>query len=158
MSSAASTAIDLSRVAGDELPWLPYSMIPGSSFKILKVEESTNTVVLRFNMAPHTVTPRHAHHCQAMAYTLSGVWYYDHLTFRRGDLAFENDLAPHQPVTRDEPAELLTTFVGGRGNDRLLEEYPENGPPYLLRTRFFKALEGITPEQLARLDLQSLLG
>ena len=152
-----SSEIDLSRIAGDELPWLPYAMIPNSKFKILKVEEATNTVVLRFSMAPHTVTPRHAHHCLAMAYTLSGTWYYDNLTFRRGDLAFENELAPHQPITREEPAELLTTFIGGRGNDRLLEEFPDEGAPYVLTTRFFKALEGITPEQLAALDLQALL-
>jgi hypothetical protein len=39
----------------------------------------------------------------------------------------------------------------------LLEEYGEDGRPYMLRTRFFKALESITQDQLARLDLAALL-
>lgn len=149
--------VDLSRIASDEIPWLPYAMIAGSRFKVLKVDEETNTVILRFNMAPHTVTPRHGHHCVATAYTLSGAWYYDDLEFRAGDVAFEDTIEIHQPLTRDEPAELLTTFIGGRGNDKLIEEFPDEGGSYVLTTRFFKALCGVTPEQLKAIDLKALL-
>lgn len=149
---------ELSRIASDAIPWLAYPLIPNSFFKIVKVDEPTNTVMLRFRMSPHVVTPRHGHHCLATAYTLDGAWYYDDLAFRKGDLAFESTRDVHQPLTRDEPAELFTTFMGGRGNDALIEEYDEQGHSYILRTRFFKALEGITEDELRRLDLSALIG
>lgn len=149
---------ELSRIPSEEMPWLAYPLIPNSFFKIVKVDEATNTVILRYRMSPRVVTPRHGHHCVATAYTLAGAWYYDDLEFRQGDVAFESTRDIHQPFTRDEPAELLTTFMGGRGNDALIEEYDEQGHSYVLRTRFFKALEGITEQQLQALDLRALIG
>ena len=148
---------ELSRIETDTLPWLSYPLIDNSQFKVLKVDEETNTVILKFRMGPNVVTPRHGHHCVATAYTLAGAWYYGDLEFRAGDIAFENTLEVHQPITRDESAELLTTFIGGRDNDRLLEEYADDGSSHVLRTRFFKAMEGISNEQLALLDVQSLI-
>jgi hypothetical protein len=148
---------EVNRIASEELPWLAYPLIPDSKFKILKVDEITNTVILKFHMGPHVTTPRHGHHCVATAYTISGEWFYEDLEFRQGDIAYECTTDIHQPLTRDQPAELLTTFIGGRGNDCLLEEYADDGHSYMLRTRFFKALEGITQEQLTRLDLSALL-
>lgn len=148
---------ELSRIASDDLPWLAYPLIAKTSFKIVKVNEATNTVILRFRMSPWTVTPKHRHHCVATAYTLAGAWYYDDLEFRAGDLAFECTSEPHQPVTRDLPAELVTTFIGGRGNDALLEEYDDQGRSRILRTRFFKALEGIDERELRELDLSALI-
>jgi hypothetical protein len=153
----SKTYLELSRVDSNAIPWLAYPLIPNSFFKILKVDEDSNTVILRYKMGPNVVTPMHAHHCVATAFTLAGVWYYDDLEFRAGDLAFEKDVKPHQPYTKQEGAELLTTFIGGRGNDVLLEEFPEGGGSYLLRTGFFKALCGITAEQLAAMDLRKLL-
>jgi hypothetical protein len=149
---------EVNRIASEELPWLAYPLIQNSMFKILKVDELTNTVILKFRMGPHVTTPRHGHHCVATAYTISGEWFYEDLEFRQGDIAYECTTDVHQPLTREQPAELLTTFIGGRGNDRLLEEYDAEGHSYLLRTRFFKALEGITQDELARLDLPALLG
>jgi hypothetical protein len=148
---------EVNRIASDEVPWLAYPLIENSLFKILKVDEITNTVILKFRMGPHVTTPKHGHHCVATAYTISGEWFYEDLEFRAGDIAYECTTDVHQPLTREKPAELLTTFIGGRGNDCLLEEYGEDGRPYMLRTRFFKALEGITQDQLARLDLAALL-
>jgi len=149
---------ELNRIVSDELPWLTYPLIANSFFKILKVDESTNTVILQFRMGPYVVTPRHGHHCVATAYTLAGEWFYDDLVFRKGDIAYESTRDVHQPLTREQPAELLTTFIGGRNNDRLIEEYGEDGRPYLLRTRFFKAMEGIDEEGLRKLDVASLIG
>jgi hypothetical protein len=149
---------EVNRIASEEIPWLDYPLIPTSSFKILKIDELTNTVILKFRMGPHVTTPRHGHHCLATAYTISGEWYYDDLEFRTGDIAYECTSDVHQPLTRGQPAELLTTLIGGRGNDCLIEEYGADGRPYMLRTRFFKALEGITARQLSRLDLASLIG
>jgi hypothetical protein len=148
---------DVNRIASDELPWLAYPLIENSWFKILKVDEITNTVIFKFRMGPHVTTPKHGHHCVATAYTLSGEWFYEDLQFRAGDIAYESTSDIHQPITREKPAELLTTFIGGRGNDCLLEEYDDHGQSHMLRTRFFKALEGITQEQLGCLDLAALL-
>ncbi len=149
---------ELNRIPSDDIPWLDYPLIPNSSFKILKVDEVTNTVILKFRMGPHVTTPRHGHHCVATAYTVDGEWFYDDLVFRKGDIAYECTTEVHQPITREQPAELLTTFIGGSGNDRLIEEYAADGHSYILRTRFFKALEGITADELATLDLASLIG
>jgi hypothetical protein len=154
-----NTALDhLSRIDSDAVPWLTYPLIKDSKFKILKVDETTNTVILRFKMGPNVVTPRHGHYCVATAYTLDGEWFYGDLAFRKGDVAFEDTLEVHQPLTRAVGAELLTTFIGGPNEDRLLEEYAVDGSSYTLRTRFFKALERITPQQLAEINVKALLG
>jgi hypothetical protein len=156
--NTALTGGELNRIASEAVPWLAYPLIANSTFKVLKVDEITNTVILKFRMGPHVTTPKHGHHCVATAYTLEGEWFYDDLRFCKGDIAYECTPEVHQPLTREKPAELLTTFIGGRGNDCLLEEYGSDGRPYMLRTRFFRALAGISPQQLQRLDLNSLLG
>jgi hypothetical protein len=158
MTSGLMQGGEVNRIASDEVPWLSYPLIENSWFKILKVDEINNTVILKFRMGPHVTTPKHGHHCVATAYTISGEWFYEDLEFRAGDIAYECTTDVHQPLTRGQPAELLTTFIGGRGNDCLLEEYGADGRPYMLRTRIFKALEGITQEQLGRLDIAALLG
>jgi hypothetical protein len=155
--NASSMIEQVSRIDTDSIPWLDYPLIPNSRFKIIQVEESTNTVVLRYQMGANVRTPMHAHHCLAMAYTLDGEWHYDGLTFRKGDLAFEQGLDPHQPYTEEKSAELLTTLIGGKGNPNLLEEFPEEGGSYILTTQFFKALCGISAEELSDLDLYELM-
>lgn len=145
------------RIATDEVPWLPYSLIPNTFFRVLQVDEVSNIVILNFKMPPWTVTPVHSHHCTATAYTLQGEWFYDDLCFREGDVAFETTVEVHQPITRDKGAILLTTLIGGRGNDKLLEDHNDDGTTTLLRTRLFKACERITPEAYAALDFGALL-
>lgn len=145
------------RIATDDVPWLPYSLIPNSFFRVLHVDEVSNIVILNFKMSPWTVTPVHSHHCTATAYTLEGEWFYDDLCFRKGDVAFETTVEVHQPITRDKEAILLTTLIGGRGNDKLLEDHNADGTTTLLRTRLFKACERLTPEAYAALDFNMLL-
>ncbi|MEC3909127.1 cupin domain-containing protein [Sphingobium sp. CR2-8] len=145
------------RIATDDIPWLPYALIPNTQFRVLQVDEDNNIVILNFKMPPHTVTPVHAHHCTATAYTLEGEWFYDDLSFQKGDIAFETTVEVHQPVTRERGAILLTTLIGGRGNDKLLEDHHPDGSTTLLRTRLFKACERITPKAYAELDFASLL-
>ena len=147
----------LQRIASEEIPWLPYALIPNSFFRVLQVDEENNIVVLNFKMPPGTVTPLHGHHCTAMAYTLDGEWSYDDLTFGKGDLAFETTVEVHQPVTKDKHAMLLTVLSGGKGNDKLLEDHNEDGTTTLLRTKFFKAYERISPEEAEAIDLEPLL-
>ncbi|MBB4641145.1 cupin domain-containing protein [Rhizorhapis suberifaciens] len=146
------------RIPSDDVPWLPYALIPNTFFRVLQVDEENNIVVLNFKMPPWTVTPIHGHHCTATAYTLEGEWFYDDLCFREGDVAFETTVEVHQPITREKGAVLLTTLIGGKGNDKLLEDHNADGTTTLLRTRLFKACERITPEAYSALDFEALLG
>jgi hypothetical protein len=146
------------RIAAEDVPWLPYALIPKTFFRVLQVDVENNIVILNFKMPPWTVTPVHGHHCTATAYTLEGEWFYDDLCFRAGDLAFETTVEVHQPVTREKGAVLLTTLIGGKGNDKLLEDHHPDGTTTLLRTRLFSACERITPEAYAALDFEALLG
>ena len=155
MNSSSTNA--LQRIASSEVPWLPYALIPDTFFRVLRVDEDTNIVVLQFKMPPDCITPIHGHHCTATAYTLEGEWYYDDLAFKAGDLAFETTVEVHQPITKDKGATLLTTLIGGRGNDKLLEDHNPDGSTTLLRTRLFKACERISLEDFHKLDFASLL-
>ena len=145
------------RIASSEVAWLPYALIPDTFFRVLQADEDTNTVVLQFKMPPGCTTPVHGHHCTATAFTLEGEWYYDDLAFKAGDLAFETTVEVHQPITKDKGATLLTTLIGGRGNDKLLEDHNPDGTTTLLRTRLFKACERISLEDFEKLDFTSLL-
>jgi anti-sigma factor ChrR (cupin superfamily) len=149
--------VDVRRIASSEVPWIDYPLIPGSSWRVLHVDEETNTVILNFRMAPWTKSPVHGHFCTATAYTLEGEWFYDDLSFGPGDVAFETTVEVHQPISREKGATLLTTLMGGRGNDRLLEDHNEDGTTTLLRTRLFKACERISVEDYAKLDFAGLL-
>lgn len=148
----------LERLRFDDTPWLPYPLIENSFFRVHRVDEENNVVVLNFKMPPGTITPKHGHHCIAMAYTLSGEWHYDNLSFEQGDMAFETKAEVHRPITTDKPAELLTILFGGPGNDKLLEDINEDGSTTVLRTRFFKAVERLTAAEYTKLDLHALLG
>ncbi|MGE4431268.1 MAG: hypothetical protein AB7E05_11070 [Sphingobium sp.] len=145
------------RIASDDVPWLPYALIPDTFFRVLQVDEANNIVILNFKMPPRTVTPMHGHHCTATAYTLEGEWFYDDLAFHKGDLAFETTVEIHQPITKDKPAVLLTTLIGGAGNDALLENHNEDGSRTLLRTAFFKAFERISLEEYNKIDFAALI-
>ena len=68
-------ATDVRRIASSEIPWIDYPLIPGSSWRVLHVDEETNTVILNFRMAPWTKSPVHGHYCTATAYTLEGEWF-----------------------------------------------------------------------------------
>jgi hypothetical protein len=155
MTTSSTDAVR--RIASSEVAWLPYALIPDTFFRVLQADEDTNTVVLQFKMPPGCTTPVHAHHCTATAFTLEGEWYYDDLAFKAGDLAFETTVEVHQPITKDKGATLLTTLIGGRGNDKLLEDHNPDGTTTLLRTRLFKACERISLEDFQKLDFTSLL-
>lgn len=156
MTEAAPT-VDVRRIASADIPWLDYPLIPGSTWRVLHVDEDSNIVILNFRMAPWTKSPVHGHFCTATAYTLEGEWFYDDLAFGAGDVAFETTVEVHQPIAKAQGASLLTTLIGGRGNDKLLEDYNEDGTTTLLRTRLFKACERISVEDYQKLDFASLL-
>lgn len=153
--STAQTQVRL--IASDDIDWIPYPLIPNTFFRVLHVDETNNIVILNFKMPPWTKTPVHGHHCTATAYTLEGQWSYDDLDFNRGDLAYETTVEVHQPFTRENGAILLTTLIGGAGNDSLLEDHHEDGTTTLLRTRLFKAFERISLADAEKIDFASLI-
>jgi len=151
------TQDEVRRIASEGVAWIPYARIPNTFFRVLQVDEPNNIVILNFKMPPWTITPVHGHHCTATAYTLEGEWFYDDLAFSAGDVAFETTVEVHQPVTKEKGAVLLTTLIGGPGNDKLLEDHNPDGTKTLLRTRLFKAFERISLEDYAKLDMASLV-
>jgi ChrR Cupin-like domain len=155
LETIAENAVN--RVASDEVPWLPYALIPNTFFRVLNVDEVNNIVVLNFKMPPWTVTPMHGHFCTATAYTLEGEWFYDDLCFGQGDIAYETTVEVHQPVSKEKGATLLTTLIGTPDDDRLLENYNEDGTTTVLRTNFFKAHERITVDEYMKLDAVALI-
>lgn len=144
-------------IASNDIDWIPYALIPNTFFRVLHVDEANNIVILNFKMPPWTRTPVHGHHCTATAYTLEGQWYYDELAFNQGDIAYETTVEVHQPFTRESGAVLLTTLIGGAGNDKLLEDHNEDGTKTLLRTRLFKAYERISSADAEKIDFASLV-
>jgi hypothetical protein len=127
---------------------MPYPLIANSFIKVLHVDEASNTVILSYRMA---------HHCVATAMTLEGEWFYDDLCFRKGDIAFESTVEVHQPITKELGATLLTTLIGGVGNDKLLENYNEDGSRTVLRTKLFKAMVRLSPDAFHELDFAALV-
>jgi quercetin dioxygenase-like cupin family protein len=140
-----------------QVPWLPYGLVEGCFFRVLKVDPDSNLVVLNFRMPPNCETQMHDHYCTALAYTLEGEWMYNDQTFRKGDLAFEVPGEVHQPVTGDQGAELLTILFGGKGNSLFLKNFEADGSSYNLGLKMLQAYERKTPEEVANLDIESLL-
>lgn len=147
----------VNRIESRNTPWLPYGLVDGCKFRVLKADEDSNTVILNFLMPPNCTTQLHDHFCTAMAYTLEGEWMYGDQVFSRGDVAFEVPGELHQPVTGDQGAELLTILFGGKGEDRFLRNFEEDGSSYCMGMTFLKAVERISPTDLEQIDLDSLL-
>ena len=86
MADALSTTII--RDGLEEIPLL----VPdteGVWIKVLKADEEQGRVIVKTRFEPGGHMPRHTHHCQAVAYTLSGEWDYDNGRFGPGDIAYE---------------------------------------------------------------------
>ena len=147
----------VNRVESDNTPWLPYGLVEGCKFRVLKADAASNTVVLNFLMPPHCTTQLHDHFCTAMAYTLEGEWMYGDQVFSKGDLAFEVPGEVHQPVTGEKGARLLTILFGGPDESRFLKNFEDDGSSYVIGMKFLKAVERITAEELENIDLKSLL-
>jgi len=117
----------------------------GPSFRVLKVDETNNIVVLNFRMGPHTVTQRHDHHCTAMAYTLKGQWTYGDCVFEEGRsrvrASRRSPSAGHQG-SRRRAADDPDRWQGKTGSSSRTTRRTVS--TYVLGVRFFKAVERIT--------------
>lgn len=145
------------RIESSKVPWLPWGLVDGAEFRILKADEEHNICVLNFRMGPHTITQNHDHFSVAMAYTVSGEWQYGDKVFKQGDIAYEHPGEVHQPVTKDHSMELLTIFIGTPKDDRFLHNFEEDGSSYIIGMKYMKAFEGLTPEEAAKIDPMDLI-
>jgi anti-sigma factor ChrR (cupin superfamily) len=130
---------------------------PGSenvAVKIIRADEEADEVIALARFGKGGRMPRHLHHCTAIGYTLSGRWDYDEGPNFAGDFVYEGPGNEHTPWS-DEGTEMLLIFRGDNG--LYLDNFLDDGTVFHIGMRFFKALEGITPEQAEKLDWISLV-
>ncbi|MEI6895225.1 MAG: cupin domain-containing protein [Colwellia sp.] len=136
--------------------WLPLAIpgAEGTSIKIYKADEVKQRVLVGVKFEPGSKSPRHIHHCTAVAYTVSGTWAYDEGSFEAGDVAYENLGNDHTPWS-DEGAELFIVFDSPDG--RYIENILDDGTVLHMGMPFMKALEGISLADYAKLDMMSIV-
>ena len=130
--------------------WIPVPLIPkGEAFiKVIHADPELHKVVFKFRFGPGTELPSHTHRCHAIAYTLSGEWAYEGLTLPEGAIAYEPVESTHTP-TSDPGAELVVILDSE--DDQFLVNHMPDGTDIPFDINFFKALEGISPEDAAKL-------
>lgn len=142
---------DLTRVYnGGERDWLPVPMANGVYIKVLVADPDRRQVVFQFRFEPNTVLPEHLHHCQAIAFTISGEWEYEGLKLPAGAIAYEPPGSAHKPSS-GPGAELIVMLSSD--SDRFLENHMPDGTTFEMDMAFFQTLNGMTLAQLANLDL-----
>lgn len=137
MSDDPTRVIDPSRHQ-----WLPMDAAPGSELKVLSVDRELRQVVFAFRFAPGTELPPHTHHCQALAYTVSGEWSYDELDLPAGTIAHEPPGSTHAPTSR-VGAELLVILTSD--SDRFLDNHMPDGSTLSFDLDFFDSLLSAAP-------------
>lgn len=133
---------------GNERDWLPIPLAHGAYIKVLVADHERRQVVFQFRFEPGTVLPEHLHHCQAIAYTISGEWEYDGLKLPAGAVAYEPPGSTHQPSSR--PGSELVVILSS-DSDRFLENHLPGGSTFEMDMDFFQMLDGMTLEQAANL-------
>jgi quercetin dioxygenase-like cupin family protein len=150
MSAVEASSTDPTRVYdGTERDWLPVPMAEGVYIKVLVADPERRQVVFQFRFEPGTVLPEHLHHCQAIAYTISGEWEYDGLKLPAGAIAYEPPGSSHRPSSG--PGGELIVYLSS-DSDRFLDNYLPDGSTFAMDMAFFQQLDGMTLEQLASFD------
>ena len=111
---------DTAACRGDDLPWA--TLAPGIEIKVLRSGAGSGRYTLMNRFAPGTVLPRHHHHGEVHAFTLSGRWGYVEYDWEAtaGDYVYEEPGSVHTlsvPADATEPA--LIQFVIDQGMDFL---------------------------------------
>ncbi len=143
-------------VVADDIPYIPFALpeSEGVFIKILRADEQEKRVIAKVRFEPGASAPRHHHYCRAIAHTLSGSWKYDEGSFSAGDTAVEPVGNTHTPSS-EEGTEML--LILDSDSDDFLDNYLSCGTCIRLGMRAFKALEGLSLEDAATLDIQSLV-
>lgn len=146
--------LSLTIINDDNQPYLPLPGSEGASFKVLKVDEAANRVVMKFKFDAGTRLPRHVHHCRAVAYTIAGEWEYDEGGFSAGHVAYEEVGHEHTPWSHTG-AELFLVFDSDSG--LFLDNCLECGTILRMAMPFFKAYEGISADEAATIDPEDIV-
>lgn len=108
--------IDTGYMAGDSLPWVPFS--PYSDEVLLtywKVDSVRGEIVVSMRFPPGTELPTHYHTGIVVAHTIRGAWrYLEHdWVSGAGDTVYETAASSHTPESvGDEDAEVFFYVVG----------------------------------------------
>jgi len=149
-----TTADDTTRVfTSADLDWIPLPLIPRGEawFKVIHADEELKNVIFKFRFSPDCELAPHTHHCHAIAYTISGEWEYEGLKLPEGAVAYEPVASRHTPSSG--PGAELIVFLKS-DSDRFLTNHLPDGVDVEFDMGFFKAMEGITPEEAAKLTEQ----
>ena len=125
--SVTEPSADTTVCRGEALPWAV--LAPGIEIKVLRTGGDTGRYTLMNRFAPGTVLPRHEHHGEVHAFTLSGRWGYVEYEWEAtaGDYVFEEAGSVHTlsvPADAAEPA--VIQFVIDQGMDFL----DDDGHPF----------------------------
>ena len=151
MAGTGSRQEDPTRVYdGSGRDWLPVPFVDGVHIKVLVADPARRQVVFGFRFGPGTALPEHVHHCQAIAYTVSGEWEYEGLKLPAGAVAYEPAGSIHAPSS-DPGAEIVVVLSSE--SDRFLENHMADGSAIEMDMAFFQALDGMTQEQAASFEL-----
>ena len=151
MAGTGSRQEDPTRVYdGSGRDWLPVPFVDGVHIKVLVADPARRQVVFGFRFGPGTALPEHVHHCQAIAYTVSGEWEYEGLKLPVGALAYEPPGSIHAPSSN--PGADIVVVLSSE-SDRFLENHMADGSAIEMDMAFFQALDGMTREQAAALEL-----
>jgi ChrR Cupin-like domain len=133
-----------------ERDWIEVPLIPRGQawIKVIHADEELGNVVFKFRFSPGCELPPHTHHCHAIAYTISGEWEYEGLKLPEGAIAYEPVASTHTPSS--EPGAEMVVFLRSETDQFLVNHMPD-GTDIPFDINFFKALEGISPEDAAKL-------
>jgi quercetin dioxygenase-like cupin family protein len=133
-----------------ERDWIKVPLIPRGQawIKVIHADEELGNVVFKFRFSPGCELPSHTHHCHAIAYTISGEWEYEGLKLPEGAIAYEPVASTHTPSS--EPGAEMVVFLRSETDQFLVNHMPD-GTDIPFDINFFKALEGISPEDAAKL-------
>ncbi len=98
-------------VHAEDIPWTPWGM-PGTSFKLLHLDDDTALMVFVLRVDPGTVAAVHKHFGAAHAFTLSGWWGYEDRYVRAGEYLKEAGGITHMPVVGPEGTTMLAFGFG----------------------------------------------
>lgn len=106
LADPAATSV----VPCDRLPWA--TLAPGFEIKLLRKGDGSGTYTVLTRLAPGIQVPRHRHHGDVHAWTISGCWRYAEYdwTARAGDYIYEPKASTHTlqiPESSQEPAVVL---------------------------------------------------
>ena len=150
----STTTDDATRVyTSEERDWIPLPLIPKGEawFKVIHADEELKNVIFKFRFSPDCELAPHTHHCHAIAYTISGEWEYEGLKLPVGAVAYEPVASKHTPSS--EPGAELIVFLKSE-TDKFLTNHLPDGVDVEFDMGFFKAMEGITAEDAAKLTEQ----